>query len=79
MRFRPCHPARRGGFDDSVVTKDVLSAKLGFNFSEPELDEHDGVYEYTAQKDGVQCTVSCAEDGTALTHDDYVIYKLINE
>ena len=66
-------------FDDSVVTKDVLSAKLGFNFSEPELDEHDGVYEYTAQKDDVQCTVSCAEDGTALAHDDYVIYKLINE
>ena len=66
-------------FDDSVVTKETLSSKLGFDFSEPELDEHDGVYEYTAEKDGVLCTVSCAEDGTALPNDDYVIYKLKNE
>lgn len=62
-------------FDEGPISRDTLSAALGFAFSTPAFDEHEGLFEYTAEKDGVSCTVSCAEDGTASPDNDYVIYK----
>ena len=62
-------------FAKSIITKDELSSSLGYSFSSQEFNEHDGIYMYSAKRDGISCTVSCSEDGTVSTENDYVIYQ----
>lgn len=66
-------------FHETSVNGDALSRTLGVSFGAPQFDAHDGTYVYTAVQDGVQCTVSCNDDGTADTETDYIIYQLASD
>ncbi len=66
-------------FDADTISQSTLSSALGFYFDEPEFDEHDGVFKYFSEKDGIHCSVSCAENGTASVYDDVVVYKIIED
>lgn len=64
-------------FSDTSVSGKELSLKLGFDFRKPIFNEMDSLFQYSAEKDGISCVVSCGEDGVASTSEDFVIYSLV--
>ncbi len=65
-------------FDYAVLTKEDISKELGYSFEDMSYDEHDGIYQYYAEKGNTSCLVSCSEDGTILRDTDFVTYIVRN-
>lgn len=66
-------------FEKAFLSEADLTEKLGFSFGDPSFNEHDGIYDYYAEENGIICSVSCSEDGTVSLDEDYVTYWIDKE
>lgn len=70
--------AEAASFNAETVSAATLSEKLDMAFFGPAYNELDCVYNFSAEKNGIACTVSCNENGIASVKDDFVTYSLIS-